>query len=145
MARDVSPLANVTVAQNELTPIPKIPGALTSHVIYSSSSVASSHIPYNAIHMPRGRINELDDSVMSTMSSSSSMFQVHVDPKVSSTNPLISSNSAPNLLQPPPTQSVSPVYTQANGRHNYNPFNPNSNPGNSTQNLLMSSANFYPE
>lgn len=167
MARDVSPLTKMTLgSNNELTPIPKVPGTL-NNVIYTSSSVASSHhhhhhhnshIPYSAIPMPRsgdgggggGGLGLDDSSVMTSAtpsrSSTSSMFQVHVDPKQQHNygNSLQDPNQQfhQQLLQLPHQPVHSPVYSQANGRHN--PFTPVS-PHNNNTNILMSSANLYPE
>jgi len=145
MVRDSSPLTKVTVGPNELTPISKVPGAL-HNVIYSTSSIASSHIPYSANQMRRG--NEMDDSVVSATprSSTSSVFQLQVEPNP---NPVYTSshlthNNMQHNLHPPPQPVHSPIFNQANGMHN--PFvKNNSNNVNHTNNLLLSSANFYSE
>lgn len=135
MVREVTPLTKLPYSANELTPIPKVPGSM-SNVIYSNSSSVASHVPYSTIPIPKG---ELDDSVASATpkSSTSSMFQVHIDPKQSVHN--LSTNPQQYNLQLPQQQVHSPIYSQTNGRHN--PFTGTSNSNNG--NLLMSSANNY--
>ncbi|CAL8080595.1 unnamed protein product [Orchesella dallaii] len=144
MVRDSSPLTKVTVAPNELTPIPKVPGAL-HNVIYSTSSVASSHIPYGANQMRRG--NELDDSVISATprSSTSSVFQLQVEPNMNHlyANSHSTHNNIQHNLHPPPQPVHSPIFNQSNGMHN--PFVKSNTNNVNHNNLLLSSANFYPE
>lgn len=161
MVRDVTPLSKVSVGPaNEITPISKIPGAL-SHVIYSTSSVASSHVPYTALQMQRRiGMDDNDISIVSSVatpkSSTSSISQIHIEPRTNSSNPQSQYHLNQGMyageserLHVPALPLNSPLYNQPsssnsnnNGSQNHNPFNPVTS--NMNTNLLISSANYFP-
>jgi hypothetical protein len=162
--RDVnSPLTNITIGGSDLSPIPKT-NELNNHLIYSTSSTYRDDLFKGQSRYPVPNLRFSDSSVhypsqsRGSLSSTSSMYQNNNVPtqlttgasdphgNYLSSNPQLPATYAP---QQPITSTTSSSSNTSNRPHT-SPFVTNGNPSSSnsqalSQNLLISSANHFPD